>query len=284
MRSTTVTEFAPAKINLYLHVTGKRDDGYHLLDSLVAFADVGDTISIKPAEGFSFSMTGPFADTLSHHNNLAVRAAHRVCERIGKAPDMHITLTKNLPVGAGIGGGSADAAATARGTLALFGIKTNIDDILASLGADVPMCYYSEPSRISGIGEKIELLTSFPAIPALLVNPLIPCATQKVFQALRNVSNVYNAPPAPPSDQDGLFRYLNNTCNDLTDAAISIVPEIGHVLFALKQTNARVTRMSGSGATCYALFDHDEERTHAATRIKTTHPSWWVHSGNILGA
>lgn len=283
MTARPVTEFAPAKINLTLNITGKREDGYHLLDSLVAFADVGDDLTIKPADGFSFSMGGPFAGSLSHHDNLVVRAAHRVCERLGKAPDLHITLTKNLPIGAGIGGGSADAAATVRGLLTFFKSDARISDILIDLGADVPACYYSEPLRIAGIGEEIELVNQLPEIPALLVNPLIPCATPKVFQALRNVAHVDKDMIPPLENKDALFRYLDQTQNDLTEAAISVVLEIKTILSALTNTKARIVRMSGSGATCFALFDNNRDRDEAAAQIKTHHSSWWVHTGKILG-
>lgn len=279
-----VTEFAPAKINLYLHVTGKRDDGYHLLDSLIAFADVGDDIAIKPADGFSFSIKGPFADGLSHHDNLVVRAAHMLCERLGKAPDLHITLSKNLPVGAGIGGGSADAAATVRGLLDFFGSDAWVDDILLSLGADVPACYYSAPMRIGGIGEQIELLTRFPEIPAILVNPLAHCPTPRVFQALRNVAFVDKQDIPPLNNKDALFRYLENTRNDLTDTAITIVPEIDNVLGALEKTNAPIVRMSGSGATCFALFDDEASCRKAADDLSAAHPDWWVYSGKLRAA
>jgi len=279
-----VVEFAPAKINLSLHVTGKRADGYHLLDSLIAFADIGDELVIAPADDFSFSLTGPFAHGLSSHDNLVSRAAYKISERLGEKPNMHITLTKNLPIGAGIGGGSADAAATVRGVMKFFDLDAPVDDILCALGADVPACYHSAPMRIGGIGEQIELVTKFPATPALLVNPLIPCSTPAVFQALRNVA--YRDKTASPDlpNKDALFRYLGNTRNDLTDAAISIVPEIAQVLDVLTKTHAPIIRMSGSGATCFALFDTDAACKKAADDVSAAHPDWWVHSGKFQPA
>jgi 4-diphosphocytidyl-2-C-methyl-D-erythritol kinase len=279
-----VTEKAFAKINLYLHVLGKRSDGYHRLDSLIAFADIADEVTIIPADGFSFSIKGPFADRLPHQDNLVIRAAHKLCERIGRAPDMHVTLTKNLPVGAGIGGGSADAAATIRGALRFFETQAHVDDILLDLGADTPACYYSKPLRIGEIGEEIELLREFPATPALLVNPLIHCPTPGVFQALRNVSHGDKCAVPDTANKNGLFRYLELTRNDLTEAAISIVPEIEKVLDALAQTDAAIVRMSGSGATCFALYKDEETCRAAGAILIDRHPPWWVRATQLRPA
>ncbi len=276
-----VYQHARAKINLYLHVTGKREDGYHLLDSLVAFADTGDEISIEPAEKFSFSMTGPFASTLSVQDNLVVRAAHLVCERLGKAPDIHITLTKNLPVSAGIGGGSADAAATVRGLMDYFEAEEDISDILLRLGADVPACHHSKPLRFSGIGETIEPVTLLTETDILLINPLTSCATPDVFRALKGVSKQADTSIPPLENKDALFRFLNSTRNDLTDAAQTVVPAIGDVLNVLRETDARIVRMSGSGATCFGLFDDAASCAAAAQKIKAARPGWWVAASRL---
>lgn len=267
---------APAKINLYLHVTGKRADGYHLLDSLVAFTTIGDQITLLPADAFSLSIEGPFAAGLSVTDNLVVKAARLVCERLDEVPRFTLTLTKNLPVGSGIGGGSADAAATVRALLHYYKKDAAIDDILLSLGADVPACYHSKPLRFSGIGEIIEPVTPFPETNILLINPGVSCATPGVFRVLRTVSKKENVALPLLSNQDALFRFLSETGNDLTDPAVSLIPAVEDVLSALENSGAVITRMSGSGATCFGLFEDETACQNAAAKIKAAHPRWWV--------
>lgn len=275
---------APAKINLYLHVTGRRADGYHLLDSLVAFTDLGDEITIAPADDFALTITGPFAGQTPQADNLVEKTARILCARFEKAPAIHITLTKNLPVGSGIGGGSSDAAATARGLCTYFGIEDKIGDILLSLGADIPACYRCAPLRFLKIGEELQDVTDFPALPVLLANPLIPCPTRKVFQAIRAVSDGDKTALPPLGNQDALFRFLQNTRNDLTEPASHIVPTIQTVLDALRASGASLARMSGSGATCFALYESEADCRAAAARLRQNHPGWWIQSTRLQGS
>ena len=239
-----LTEAAPAKLNLALHVTGRRDDGYHLLDSLVAFAGFGDRLSFEPGP-LSLAIDGPFASALPQDgDNLCLRAARLA----GGAAQ--ITLTKHLPVASGIGGGSADAAAVLRG-LARMGHA--LPDETWRLGADVPVCLASAPARMSGIGEAVVPLPPLPLVPLVLVNPGIPVATPQVFAALDRRDNA-PLPPLPDfRDAATLTGWLRETRNDLQAPAIRIAPVIADVLRALQSAGADFARMSGSGASARAI-------------------------------
>ncbi|MDO5620044.1 MAG: 4-(cytidine 5'-diphospho)-2-C-methyl-D-erythritol kinase [Paracoccus sp. (in: a-proteobacteria)] len=262
-----VTETARAKINLTLHVTGQRADGYHLLDSLVVFAEYGDVLTLRPGAGLT--ITGPFAAGLdAGPGNLCLRAlALTGAERA-------ITLDKRLPVASGIGGGSADAAAVLRG-LGYTG-----PDAL-TLGADVPVCVASIPARMRGVGEVLEALPNMPALPMLLVNPGVGVSTPAVFKALKSRDN----PPMPalPAAWDGpvLIAYARACRNDLEPPALTLVPEVGAVLAALRGQGADLARMSGSGATCFGLFLDDAACAAAGRAIAQAHPGWWVQATRI---
>ena len=259
-----VTETAPAKLNLALHVTGRRADGYHLLDSLVAFAGVGDVVMLKPGP-LSLQIEGPFADGLSGQDNLCLRAARLVGAKAA------IRLAKNLPVASGIGGGSADAAAVLRG-LARMGhpLPANAE----RLGADVPVCLLSAPARMQGVGEVVTALPALPAIPLVLVNPGVAVSTPQVFAAMARRDN----PPLPYiprfADLTDLAGWLGLTRNDLEPAALSIAPVIGQVLDGLRATGAAFARMSGSGATCFGLYDSSDRARIAADVLKQH--GWWA--------
>ncbi|MDO5647693.1 4-(cytidine 5'-diphospho)-2-C-methyl-D-erythritol kinase [Paracoccus sp. (in: a-proteobacteria)] len=259
-----VSEPAPAKLNLALHVTGRRDDGYHLLDSLVCFAGVGDVVTLTPG-GPSLTIDGPFAAGLSTTDNLCLRAA----DLAGGAAQ--IALTKNLPVASGIGGGSADAAAVLRG-LAQMGHP--LPRAPERLGADVPVCLAGRPARMQGIGEHITPLPPLPALHLVLVNPGIALSTPQVFSALTCRDN----PPLPPipifADLNALIHWLRATRNDLEPPARQIAPVIGDVLDALTAQGAAFARMSGSGATCFGLFDRADHAERAATAL--SHNGWWA--------
>ena len=276
---TAVEVFAPAKVNLTLHVTGQRNDGYHLLDSLVVFADVGDRLMLSPASARSFEVTGPFADSVpATADNLVLKAATLL------APDLRfaIALEKALPPSSGIGGGSADAAAVARGVEALTG-KAPDGAALLSLGADVPMCLDPRPVRVRGIGEGLDPVPGLPPLPAVLANPMKPMPTPPVFRALEVKDN----PPMPDrlpafSGAADLIDWLAGERNDLQGPAITLLPEIGAVLSALAVCKgARLARMSGSGATCFALFATDVEAVEAAAALSEAHPGWWVRAGTL---
>jgi 4-diphosphocytidyl-2-C-methyl-D-erythritol kinase len=276
---TTVEVFAPAKVNLTLHVTGQRDDGYHLLDSLVVFADVGDRLTLSLASAPSFEVTGPFADGVPvTADNLVLKAAALL------APDLQlaIALEKALPPSSGIGGGSADAAAVARGIAALTGADPDHVALL-SLGADVPMCLDPRPVRVRGVGERLDPVPDLPPLPAVLANPLKPMPTPPVFRALEVKDN----PPMPDrlpafSNATDLIVWLAGERNDLQGPAITLLPEIGAVVSALAVCKgAQLARMSGSGATCFALFATEAEAVEAATALSAAHPGWWVRAGTL---
>ena len=276
---TNTRVFAPAKINLALHVTGQRADGYHVLDSLVAFADVGDQVVAAPAAGAgsSLSVTGAFAPEIPDGaDNLVLRAAE------ASGVPMDLTLDKRLPPASGIGGGSADAAATLRAALRLGGAPIARERVLA-LGADVPVCLASKPARMRGIGDDITPL-SLPPLHMVLVNPRLPVSTPAVFARLAQKENA-PMPDDLPGWPDGLslVDWLSLQRNDLQMPAVKEVPEIAAVLTALALTDgALLTRMSGSGATCFALFESRPHADAAAARLAEGNPWWWVKSASTM--
>jgi 4-diphosphocytidyl-2-C-methyl-D-erythritol kinase len=279
-------EHAPAKINLALHVTGRRADGYHLLDSLIVFTAHGDRLTFSLAERDSFSVTGPFSAYVPNdEGNLVLRARDMLHEAFPKnAKPVSIALEKNLPVASGIGGGSSDAAATLRALARHWGVdeQARIDAIALSLGADVPMCLTGRPLVAGGIGDIMQLLQSFPELNLVLVNPGIALSTPAVFKALHSADN---APlPDLPSALDfaSLIGWLEATRNDLQDAAMQIVPEIGDVLAAFRTNGSAFARMSGSGATCFGLFENAESADHAAASISKSRPDWFVASTKVI--
>jgi 4-diphosphocytidyl-2-C-methyl-D-erythritol kinase len=268
-----VTELARAKINLALHVLGRRADGYHELDSVVAFASVADELHVEKAAHLSFAVHGPFANAVpSGEDNLVLRAYGLVRE-ILPLPPVRFELTKNLPVAAGIGGGSADAAAALRALFRMSGQKPPADAVQAlalRLGADVPVCLASVACRMQGVGEQIAALEVPPAVALVLVNPGVACATSEVFRRLA----------LKPGDTHGKAIDLfapQSWRNDLEAAARATVPEIGSVLEALHRDPVLTSvRMSGSGATCFALASSLADAQSAAARIKAEHAGWWV--------
>ncbi len=267
----TARAFAPAKINLTLHVTGQRDDGYHLLDSLVIFGDVGDHITVRPASRTRLQISGPMAAGVpADGGNLVVRAA----DLMQVSADIH--LEKHLPAAAGIGGGSADAAATFRALSAMAGQPQPDPKDALALGADVPLCMSRALSRMRGIGDQLDRLGAPPRLSLLLVNPGIAVPTAKVFQALR-VRDLAPMDPMPMPDGDDWIDWLATQRNDLQAPATMAAPAIGQVLNALRQSaGCRLARMSGSGATCFAIMTDDRHRDRAASALKRNHPTWWV--------
>jgi 4-diphosphocytidyl-2-C-methyl-D-erythritol kinase len=277
---------ARAKLNLYLHVVGRRGDGYHLLDSLVAFADVGDELTVAPAQALSLAVTGPQAASLQDapRDNLVWRAAELLARHAGRAPAAALTLAKHLPVASGVGGGSSDAAAALRALDALWQLgldETELASLGATLGADVPVCLAARASWLGGIGEQIEPAPALPEVTAVLVNPGVALPTPAVFKARRGEFS----PPARfamPIDAAGLAALLADRRNDLTPPAIALVPAIGEVLDRLAALDgALLARMSGSGATCFALFARRESAQAAAARLAAERPGWWVAEGKL---
>lgn len=280
---------APAKINLFLHITGRRDTGYHELESLFAFTHHGDEISVQPQDHQDdhLEITGPFADDLIRAggvgtDNLMLKAASLVRDYSKiKCPPVRLTLKKNLPIGAGIGSGSADAAAT---LLALdrfwaLGLQdAELDRLALALGADVPACLSSSPQWVTGIGEiRRSVHIDLPRY-TVLVNPRVHVATPDIFRAYKDQGQAFDRPAIDPqavlTDVNAL---ADDTDNSLQQSAQQLAPEINHCLAVLSQMDqAKFVRMSGSGATCFALFDCQSAAKDAADKIKALMPHWWV--------
>ena len=289
----SVRVFAPAKINLALHVTGQRHDGYHLLDTFVAFADIGDVVTVSNDGPHVLTVSGPEAvPELSSDDNIMWHAAQKFW-----TPDRHVSLAleKHLPMASGIGGGSADAAATFRGLLLLRAVLEGRDtprdptpqdarDLL-EIGADVPMCVLSDPARVRGIGEQITPVADMHPYPVVLVNPRVQVSTPSVFARLAKKDNSGLDPwPASFEDRDAALDWLATQRNDLQAAAVADCPGIGHALEVLAgQDSCRLARMSGSGATCFGLFGRVFQAEAAAEAIRAAHPDWWVRSGRLNG-
>lgn len=291
MNQKTQRVFAPAKINLFLHVTGKRKDGYHKLDSLVAFADVGDAVEIEPAESFSFIITGLFASAFHTQSgylddkNLVVRAARNLSQIADKALHVKIRLVKNLPLSSGLGGGSSDAAATIWGLQRFWGLQTNhdyVEPLLLKLGADVPVCYRCQPSVMRGIGERITPAPDMPEIPILIVNSGHSCSTADVFAHHNHIFTDLTSLPKRFCTVFDLVDFLSITKNDLYEPALTLIPEIGNVIHALEaQADCLIARMSGSGASCFGLFEHQDQANRAAKALKDDNPDWHVFSATL---
>ncbi|WP_428486263.1 4-(cytidine 5'-diphospho)-2-C-methyl-D-erythritol kinase [Rhodopila sp.] len=282
--SPILIEDAPAKINLHLHVVGRREDGYHLVDSLVVFAAIGDRLTATPARDFSLSITGPFAASLDQGtDNLVLRAAQALAAATGVTPSGRVILEKHLPVASGVGGGSADAAAALRLLCRLWAVDPGPERlglIALGLGADVPVCLFDEPARLAGIGERLSSSPTLPEAGIVLVNPGVAVATPSVFKARMGAFSLPAALPAGWPDAASLAATLHTIRNDLQPAARLIVPVIENVLMALSANPAcLLTRMSGSGATCFGLYETASAAQAAAHAI--SEPGWWVWGGAI---
>ncbi len=283
-------EHAPAKLNLFLHVGSRGEDGYHALESLVVFSEFGDRLQLEPARDFDLVRTGPYVAELPDRpdQDLTARAIVGLAEICGRAPDFTITLEKNIPVAAGLGGGSADAAAAIRLVCREWGVDLNdprVRGLAVGLGADVLMCLYSRPAWIAGVGEQVTPIENCAALDLLLVNPRVSLSTAQVFGAY--------APATPATLNDAfaaidpavvdlatsasVLAFLENQHNDLATPAHDLCPVIFDVLDGLAQSHGcRLARMSGSGPTCFAVFDGEELCQRAALELGAQHPGWWV--------
>jgi 4-diphosphocytidyl-2-C-methyl-D-erythritol kinase len=275
---------ARAKVNLWLNVVGRRADGYHLLDSLVAFTDLADTLEVGPADGLTLALEGPEAAALEGEaDNLVLKAARRLADRAGVAPRAAIRLAKHIPVAAGLGGGSADAAAALQALVELWRVAIPVEelfDLAAALGADVPMCLAGRAALVEGVGEILRPSPPLPSCAILLTNPGTPLATPEVFAARRGAFS--RAKPVPSSWQDlaAFAAALAARGNDLTDAATSLCPAIADVLGTLTRSDGvHYAAMSGSGATCFALYDTVEVAGRAASGLPA---QWWRHAGRLV--
>lgn len=282
-------EAAPAKVNLGLRVTGKRSDGYHLLDSIVLFANIGDVIAIRPsgAETSSLCLRGRFANALNPEaaDNLVLQAANAFRRMFG-GPAHDIILWKHLPIAAGIGGGSADAAAVLRLLMRGTDIPEHtIMELALTLGADMPMCLASAPVRIGGIGEEIAFLGGIPSVHAVLCNPGVACSTPAVFKARTGGFSDPAHVPDTVLNTAQLANMAQTFGNDLTAPAIQCAPEISQCLEALAAADGVLAHgMSGSGATCFALFESAQTARHAARSIADAEPKWWVRQARLKGS
>ncbi len=281
MATEAVAETAPAKINLCLHVTGRRADGYHLLDSLVVFADVADRVFASPAHGLSLVVAGPEGAGLqAETDNLVLRAA-----RAMGVIDAALILDKHLPVASGIGGGSTDAAAALRALQQLTGRPLPAMAEILRLGADVPVCMTGRPARMAGIGDRVTPLPPLPPLFCVLVNPRLPVPTPQVFAALAFRENppLPDLPPAVLADARSFADWLGgHTRNDLVPPAREVAPILAEVQAALDATpDCLLARMSGSGGTHFGLFATEGAARDAAEMLRAAHPFWWVEPGRI---
>ncbi|MBY0335235.1 MAG: 4-(cytidine 5'-diphospho)-2-C-methyl-D-erythritol kinase [Acetobacteraceae bacterium] len=279
----TTHEAAPAKVNLYLHVTGRRPDGYHLLDSLAVFGPAADRVSAGAGEGLTLTLDGPFGVALqAEADNLVLRAARLLAESAGVEPRAALRLTKRLPVASGIGGGSADAAAALRALARLWGVSVPLEPLAAKLGADVPVCVASRPARMRGVGEVLDAAPGLPRCALLLVNPGVALPTPEVFWARQGGFRPEAALPASWPDAEAMARDLRALANDLEPPAIALRPVIAEVLAAIAaQPGCLLARMSGSGATCFGLFA-DAALAEAAARALPA--AWWREAGGLYEA
>ncbi len=278
-----LAEDAWAKINLTLQITGRRPDGYHELNSLVVFAEVGDRLTFAPADdgAVTLGIEGPFASGLRDEpDNLVLRAARALAAEAAVETGAVLTLTKNLPVASGIGGGSADAAAALRGLARLWDLSLpaeRLEALALQLGADVPVCLRGVPVVMSGIGERLEPVPALPPLWFVLVNPGVALSTAEVFAGREGDFAQAAEPLLPPIGLVALVDWLAARPNDLQAAACRLAPAVVEVLDALDDlSDCLLARMSGSGATCFGLFESEEAAQHAAEALALQHPHWWV--------
>lgn len=283
---------APAKVNLYLHIVGRRSDGYHLLESLAAFTAFGDTLSAAPASVLSLKLEGPFGDALAQtpaQDNLVLRAASALASTSGVSSGASLVLTKRLPLASGIGGGSSDAAAALHALVKLWSLSIAgeaLDRIGLSLGSDLPVCLAARAAFMAGIGDHIVPVAALPPASVVLVNPGVPLATPSVYRAFAAGQALRTSPPPRPlgpwRDAAALARDLSGTGNDLEPAAVSLCPAIAAARRALEDEGALLARMSGSGATCFGLFADPAQAHHAASAIARREPRWWCEATTLL--
>lgn len=281
------TLLAPAKINLFLHITGKRPDGYHLLQSVVVFANVGDRLTFTRHDSLFIDVAGPFAgDVCAPRDNLIYKAAQALGENYKTAPTGQILLEKNLPVASGMGGGSSDAATTLKGLAQLWGLPEEFDrmqKIAATLGADVPACLVRRPVWMEGVGEKMMRLPDIPDMHMVLVTPAVATPTPEVFRQFRGKFS-------PPIQFIGRRKTMGEWIadlklyrNDLTDAAIAVSPEIKTALQSIADTpGCQIARLSGSGATCFGIYETPTAAHAAVNKLRQQHPEWWITAAGLL--
>jgi 4-diphosphocytidyl-2-C-methyl-D-erythritol kinase len=272
-----VVESAPAKLNLDLYVEGRRDDGYHLLDSVVGFTEFGDVLTVAPAADFRLDVDGPFAGALAAAGeSLVTRAVHDLAAVLDRRPDVALALTKRIPLAAGLGGGSADAAAALRAVARLWGLETDASplvEVARGLGADVPACLAGRPARLTGIGDALAPAPAIPKLELVLANPNVPAPTGAVYRALDPTA--FALAPARQETGADWPAWLTAGRNDLEPAAVAVAPAIAEVRRALAATDARLVRLSGSGATVFAAYPDAATADAAAAELARAYPHWW---------
>lgn len=288
--NSEISMLAPAKINLFLHITGRREDDYHEIESLFVRTDFGDEILVKSANEITLDIIGPFSDDLERFpvsSNLVMRAAKSLQKYKNIGTGAKITLIKNLPVASGIGGGSADAAATLLSLIELWNVAITSQELLAlalDLGADVPACLQNNPQWVSGIGESCNAVNLNYQVAILLVNPLVNIPTENIFGAYSASGVSFSPPIVEKSDILSSLESLKLlTCNDLFNPAQEFSPIINQVISTLAGLpDHKIVRMSGSGATCFALFDSLSDAVKAEEIMRNLKPEWWIASGTII--
>ncbi|MEM8988486.1 MAG: 4-(cytidine 5'-diphospho)-2-C-methyl-D-erythritol kinase [Pseudomonadota bacterium] len=294
-QAEALTERAPAKLNLCLHVGPRRADGYHDIESLIVFTELGDRLTARLAPDLSLSIEGPFGAALAAddpQDNLVMRAAQALRSAAGVSKGAHLTLHKVLPVASGMGGGSADAAAALRLLQRLWGVRLpqpQIEALAFALGADVPACLRAQPVLAKGAGETLEPAPAPPAAPVVLVNPGVATSTRDVFKVFdTHNGGEKNRSAIMPDRFDGFVdfkRFIESSYNNLTDAAIETTPEIGQILQRLQAVAPEsIVRMSGSGATVFAVCEQQGDAQALAAELMAAQPNWWVRATVLRGA
>jgi 4-diphosphocytidyl-2-C-methyl-D-erythritol kinase len=287
--TASLAETAHAKINLTLRVVGRRADGYHELESLVAFADLADLLTLVPADETTLAVAGPFAASCGPiADNLVLKTVAALRDRLGALKAGQYSLHKNIPVAGGLGGGSADAAAALRLLARINDLAPDdprLVEAALAVGADVPVCLASKPRVMRGIGEQLSEPLELPRLAALLVNPGVALATGDVFASFVGVSSGTLSVEPVPRGRAALFDYLARHDNDLAAAAVARAPVVAEVLETLRALpGAHLAHMSGSGPTCFALFASPQEAASAARRLQAEHKDWWIHAGLLGGS
>lgn len=290
-RSDQISLLAPAKVNLFLHITGRRENGFHELESLFVRTSFGDQVTVEGADKLSLNITGPFSGALQQHpceDNLVMKAAKSMLAHHDKTVGAKITLEKNLPLASGIGGGSADAAATLLALMALWQVDISnkaLHAMALELGADVPACLDNQPQLVKGIGEICESVNLGFNAAALLVNPGISVSTPDVFKTYRASAIPFSQKLDEKTDVVSTIHQLEKaTRNDLFEPTSALSPVINNVIKILRDLpDQKMVRMSGSGATCFALFNSLLEAEKASKFILEKKPSWWVAPCHLLG-
>lgn len=278
---------APAKLNLFLHITGKRPDGYHLLESLAAFTSFGDVLEIAPANALSLEVSGPFAAAVEggSESNLVLRAAKALQEHAGISKGAHISLHKHIPVGAGLGGGSSDAAAALIALSSFWQLsldKAALHSISAPLGSDIAVCLLRKPAWVTGAGEHVTPVSFSGTASVVMVNPRVPLLTADVYRQFRPGFTAPVAPPPALRTFDALVRYLKPLGNVLETPAVALQPMIRDMLVVLAATEGcALARMSGSGATCFALYEDAASAKNAAHALRRAHAGWWIQESEL---